>query len=245
MEDIRIYDTTIFPINEISYIRLSRDKGYSFSHAKGKEKYSLIYTQSGAIKYTFQNNTIIQSNAGEMCFIPKGIPYQNEYLKDNTTIKLLEFSTHKDTVPQFLQNVHKMNNAKITELFNEIKTQTMTSNYFFASKIYELIYELENHSKEIPNKYKKILPALRHINHYFYENKKIDEYAKMCYMSESNFRKLFREYVGMSIIDYRNDIRIKEVKKLLESGEYTVADAAYSAGFNNLSFYYKIVKNKT
>ena len=59
-------------------------------------------------------------------------------------------------------------------------------------------------------------------------------------MSESNFRKLFKEYTGKTPIEYRNKIRIDEVVKLLEIGEFAVAEAAYCAGFNNMSFFYQV-----
>ena len=59
-------------------------------------------------------------------------------------------------------------------------------------------------------------------------------------MSESNFRKLFKEYTGKSPIEYRNLIRISEVKKMIDSGEFTVSEAAYLVGFNNMSFFYEV-----
>ena len=59
-------------------------------------------------------------------------------------------------------------------------------------------------------------------------------------MSESNFRKLFRENIGKSPIEYRNHIRIMEFEKLISSGEFTVSEAAYVVGFNNMSFFYEV-----
>ena len=57
-------------------------------------------------------------------------------------------------------------------------------------------------------------------------------------MSESNFRKLFKEYTGVSPIEFRNRIRIAEVQKMTDSGEYRISEAAYATGFNNMSFFY-------
>ena len=65
----------------------------------------------------------------------------------------------------------------------------------------------------------------------------------MCGISESNFRKSFKEYKGVSPIEYRNIIRCREVKKMLDSGEFTVSEAAYLTGFNNMSFFYKVYNN--
>ena len=86
---------------------------------------------------------------------------------------------------------------------------------------------------------KKILPAITEIQNKFYENKKISYYADLCKMSESNFRKLFKEQTGKSPIEYRNILRIAEAKRLIDSGEYTIAESAYNAGFNNMSFFYE------
>ena len=90
----------------------------------------------------------------------------------------------------------------------------------------------------------KILPALTEINQRYFENRMLSYYSDMCNMSESNFRKLFREYTGKSLVEYRNNIRLFEVKKMIASGEFTVAEAAYTAGFNNMSFFYKIYGKK-
>ena len=62
----------------------------------------------------------------------------------------------------------------------------------------------------------------------------------MCNMSETNFRKLFKEFTGKTPIEYRNMLRITEVCKMIESGEYTVSEAAYATGFNNMAFFYEV-----
>ena len=63
-------------------------------------------------------------------------------------------------------------------------------------------------------------------------------------MSEANFRRRFREYIGVSPIDYRNDIRLTHAKNKLQSGEYNVSEAAYESGFTNLSFFIRLYKKK-
>jgi len=63
-------------------------------------------------------------------------------------------------------------------------------------------------------------------------------------MSEVNFRRLFREYTGMSPIDYRNDLRLKNARAMLASGEYNVTEAAEASGFSNLPFFIRLYKKK-
>ena len=63
-------------------------------------------------------------------------------------------------------------------------------------------------------------------------------------MSEVNFRRLFREYVGCSPIDYRNELRLRHARNKLQSGEYNVSEAAYESGFSNLSFFIRLYKKQ-
>jgi transcriptional regulator GlxA family with amidase domain len=65
-------------------------------------------------------------------------------------------------------------------------------------------------------------------------------YSELCGVSESCFRRLFKEYTGQSPIEYRNSIRIANLKRLLSSGEFKINEAAYLVGFNNMSFFYEV-----
>ena len=84
-----------------------------------------------------------------------------------------------------------------------------------------------------------MLPALLELKQQYFKNEKISYYAQLCSMSESNFRKLFKEYTGTSPITYRNLIRVSAVQSLLNTGEINVSEAAYLVGFNNMAFFYQ------
>ena len=68
-------------------------------------------------------------------------------------------------------------------------------------------------------------------------------YAELCNISEMNFKSLFKEYTGMSPIEYRNDIRLTNARNKLQSGEYNVS-AAEMCGFSNFSFFIRLYKKK-
>ena len=87
--------------------------------------------------------------------------------------------------------------------------------------------------------------AITHINKNYTQSNKLSYYAELCNMSESNFRKLFKEYTGKSLIEYRNNIRILAVQKMIDSAELSISEAAYLAGFNNMSFFYKLYHRST
>lgn len=56
-------------------------------------------------------------------------------------------------------------------------------------------------------------------------------------LSKYYFCRLFREYTGMSVIQYVNRLRCEEARRLLATGQFSVARSAEMAGFNNLSYF--------
>ena len=127
-----------------------------------------------------------------------------------------------------------------TLVFSSISKQNMYSSLFLTSKIYELLHLVTTADNAIPKKYRALAPAITELQQQYFKNEKIGYYANLCGMSESNFRKLFKEYTGKSPIEYRNLIRISAVKTLLNTSELTVSEAAYLVGFNNMAFFYEV-----
>ncbi len=116
--------------------------------------------------------------------------------------------------------------------------------FYYLSLTNELLWKIEESLFSLPQKYKKLQPALSEISERFYENEKISYYASLCGTNEVNFRRIFREYTGVSPVEYRNEIRLKNARFMLESGEYNVSETAGKCGFTNLSFFIRLFKMK-
>lgn len=239
MEDIRFDGNLNCKITDVGYISVVRNKGFSFSFKQGKPKHTFLYLVSGKMEYNFgkEGKTVVE--AGQLLYIPRFLSYDATYIKDGTTTKTIVF----DDENEWFLGIGKpfvKKSVEISSVFDTITAENMRNAVFLFAKTYELIYLLQNETVSIPKKYKQLVPAIEQINNRYFENHKISYYAEFCNMSESNFRKLFKEYTGRTPIEYRNGIRIAEVKKMLDSGEFTVAEAAYTAGFNNMSFFYEV-----
>ena len=241
MHEIRFDGILDYTINNIGFVNVFRDKGHTVPYKNGKDRYSLILIAAGELDYYFiQKNFTVKLVPGEVLFIPKNHPYIATYAKDGTVAKVLNFDINFNVLYPFLcEPLHKKKSA-FFEICRSISGENANSIVFLASKIYELLYIIEKTAIEVPDKFKKIIPAITEVQQNYFENKKVSHYSDICNMSESNFRKLFREYTGHSLIEYRNLIRIAEAKKMIESKEYTVVEAAYLTGFNNMSFFYNV-----
>lgn len=241
MKDVRFSGKLSYSIDNIGFISVLRNKSYTVPYRKGKDKFSVIFVERGKMIYSFQNGAKpLELTGGMMIFVPKGCPYVAEYTSDNTLMKLLVFDIFSDNIPSvFLEPFVKVS-SQLSDIFHSINHSNSNNTAFLAAKTFELLYVFEKENEIIPEKYKKIIPALDELNRAYFDNKKLSYYSDMCNMSLSNFRKLFKEYTGQSVIDYRNTIRIYEAKKMITGGEASKSAAAYLCGFNNMSFFYKL-----
>ncbi len=238
MNDIRFDANDNIELINIGFVSVIRDKDYTFEYKNGKDRYSLIYVENGVLKYDFKYKKITV-NKGDVIFVPKNIPYKTKYLKNNTTIKILLFDITKNNSPFLFEKYFVDNSPEFYQIFNSLTSPKVNNVFYLKSKLYEILYLLQKKNYGAPKKYQGITPAIKEIHDNYQENHKILYYAQICKMSESNFRKLFKEYTGKSPIEYRNDIRISMFEKLMESREFTVSEAAYLVGFNNMSFFYE------
>lgn len=243
MNKFSYYDKLDYTIDNLGYVSVARNNNYIFTSKTGKERNCLIYIEQGEIVYDFiALHKSLQLDKDTILFVPAKCPYIAKYQKDNTQIKFLAFDILAQHTPAQFSNPFCQKNARLSEIFKSITNENRNHSLFLAAKIYELLYLTCRENLIIPDRYKKLLPAISEIDLFFQENRKISYYSDMCGISESNFRKLFKEYTGKSFIEYRNYLRIAEARKLIATGEYTVSEAAYLTGFNNMSFFYEALK---
>ena len=244
IQDVRYDGELAYSISNLGFVSVVRNKDFSFPYKSGKNRNSLIYVEKGSLRYHFMDSsTEMTVGNNEMIYIPKEYPYIVTYLHDGTKIKILIFDICTNSPFPLFLSPFVYRNAGIKMTFDSLYDKRIFSTAYLASKIYELFDYMERSRDSIPEKYVKLAPALKEIEEKYSENHKISYYSGICYLSESHFRKLFREYTGKSIIEYRNNIRLLEARKMLDSGEFTVQETAYHVGFNNLSYFYELLRS--
>lgn len=242
MDDIRYLGKLNYKIGNVGFVSVLRKKDFIFEFKKGKKQFSFIFVESGRLEYSFKDGNKLLISKGDTLFIPKKLPYKTTYLEDNTKIKIITFDcTFYEEVEDFKTPFVK-NDDRFSSAFLKCTEEKSRNALFLFSKLYEILYIMQTLTLPEEKKYRKILPAVEELRTKFYENQKISYYASLCNMSESNFRKLFKEYTSLSPLDFRNHIRMDEVKKMTASGEYSVSEAAFKAGFNNMSFFYELYR---
>ena len=240
-----------FRVDNINIVNVSRDRGYKHFCKEGRPKHGFLYTVKGGVENRFLGvaATSFRSQAGELLFIPKDTSYTAEYLEDGTELKIIQFDLLFGELPSYLSAPAKIalpNAAALIESFFAPLSSKGVTNHplYYLSRIYELLWQLENAHAHLPAKHRRLSPALREMQEHFAEDHPVSHYAALCDMSEVNFRRMFKEYTGLSPLEYRNGVRLERARALLSSTEFNVSEAAYATGFQNLSFFIRLYKKK-
>ncbi|MGF7029113.1 AraC-like DNA-binding protein [Paenibacillus mucilaginosus] len=78
---------------------------------------------------------------------------------------------------------------------------------------------------------------LHYIEEHYSRDIYIDELASLPSLSRSHFCRVFKEFTGVTPIDYLNLYRVNKAADLFQADGCKVIDAALQTGFDNLSHF--------
>ena len=84
--------------------------------------------------------------------------------------------------------------------------------------------------------------AVKYTEEHYAENYKMSLLAEKFNLSESHFRKLFKEFTGLSPVEYRNQLRIEHSKELLTQSTASVSEVALAVGIEDQFYFSRIFK---
>jgi AraC-like DNA-binding protein len=83
------------------------------------------------------------------------------------------------------------------------------------------------------------------IEKYSAQDLTLEQISKLSGMSQSSFVSKFKKYTGQTMVEYRNNIRIKISQNLLKQTKLSITEIALEVGFHNFSHFNKMFKHKT
>ncbi|MGB8358839.1 MAG: AraC family transcriptional regulator, partial [Bacteroidales bacterium] len=91
---------------------------------------------------------------------------------------------------------------------------------------------------------RRIEKVMEFIHASFNKQINLGEAAKIASMTESAFSRFFKLRTGMTFIDCLTEVRLGHASRMLISTTKTIAEIAYSCGFNNISNFNRIFRKK-
>ena len=258
IEDVRrlIDDLHIFDVSIISGVRAS-GKTVDYNCC-GRRNNGFLFVWDGEATFIDdQRKTIVISN-GELAFLPKHKKYRMEYTAPSTTFVVVNFDLcdkNNEDIPLFEDIVLVAKDdvtrhiAKIMtnfELCSISKTMVTTLRkkelmYRLFATIFAPKFSLATRS-EINE---QIADGVHLLEQTYLENLPISQYAEASHVSVNTFRNVFQKEFGISPLKYRNRLRIERATELLSESGFSVAEAAYASGFENIGYFCRYYRQVT
>ncbi|OGO80797.1 MAG: hypothetical protein A2Y21_05405 [Clostridiales bacterium GWC2_40_7] len=70
----------------------------------------------------------------------------------------------------------------------------------------------------------------------------LDQISENLKLSSDYLRKIFKQFSGITFVDYLNKVRIEQSKKLLLKSDFKISDIGLKVGFDNINTFYKTFK---
>ena len=239
ISDIETYKMTFKDNDEVNYSENPRRKNLLHLVTGGRRLYEFngrsFLVESGTLIFIPHNThyvtTAISCN-GEKCSgigicFDMNIPFS----KNEMNIYCAQLTDKKETALTLFQNVYDTQKKNSMEIL-EIK-----------SAFYKLLSFLTGDTLDLLSDYRDIKAAVEFIRVHFRENLPVKRYADECNLSESYFRKKFCDFFGKSPIDYRNQLRFTEAKKLYQRN-YSTQEISEYLGFCDSGYMLKLYKKQ-
>ncbi len=212
----------------------------------GRQKNLLHIIASGTRHYRLESKEFTLS-AGTVLFIPEHTRYitwnDSECSGIGVSFSFTENISIKENV---YFNITDESGAYMS-LFRRISDSIIVDPKAILHHT-SLVYRILDHMcSELDGKeqhIKLLEPALALIRDKYRENISVKEYSNACNLSESYFRRIFKEQIGMSPIKYRNALRYEKAKQMITQG-FSVSEIADSLGFCDPAYLRRLFRRDT
>lgn len=150
-----------------------------------------------------------------------------------------------------------LTNTRVTDILKKINETTGLQKIIqflniieilAASKEYELLASVSFKNEYDEKDATRINAVYQFLIHNFHRNISLQEVSNVCNMSPTAFCRFFKSRTQKSFVQFLNELRVGHAVKLLQNEDYSIADACYESGYNNLANFnkfFKLIKGAT
>lgn len=242
--------------------RLSHQPVMPTLRPKGRKDYQLLYIFSGKAFFcfhdSFDENTEVL--AGHMVLYRPGESQEYRYYaKDNPEVCWIHFSGCQ--AAEMLDKIGFLKSHTLfcgvsihyRELFRRIILELQLKRpcfeellRFYLGQLFTEIHrsQLEFSAEKYRNQ-KEMEATVHFFNESFTRTISIEDYAKDHHMSISWFIRSFKQYMGMTPMQYITSIRINKARELLRNTNCSVQEISNLVGYENPLYFSRIFRKQT
>lgn len=210
----------------------------------GRRSSSFLYISTGDYRYRSDGGELT-AGAGDILYLPCGASYTYEIRSEEPLCMQFEF----DLIDTADGEIVALSDAPtlaiegdahldLADTFAGIVADILSDSHALrrTGSILLLLSEYADHARgsRASVGMRRIMPAVEYIRNHFTKRMCVAHLAALCYMSETQFRRLFKAETGVCAIDYKNRCMIRAAKRMLLCGEGSVGEIADGLGFPSI-----------
>ena len=247
----------------IIYRQSGRDDLYKIWHEPENNMFILIQSGTGSI---VSRDRSFPMRKGTLCFIGRHknhytLPDRvDEYIRSKIFIsseimaKLFGLLSEKDGFKKSFGEqqltVGELDDGALKraeEIFSELYKISPESPYreaLLCSALLELMTLILKGADAKPQvKFSSIERAVEYINLHVTEDVTVDRICSACYLSKYYFCRLFKEKIGLTVMEYVLKTRSAMAKELLTGSDMSVTEVSERCGFSSISYFSRAFKD--
>lgn len=257
IENVRLADDLhVFDISIVSGVR-AKGRTTDFT-SYGRRNNGFLYVWEGEATFFDENLKKTVVTNGELAFLPKHKKYRMEYTAPSNTFVVVNFDLRDKNINDIAlfedivlvaKDDETRRIAKIMTNFELCSTsKTIETNLRRKELMYRLLATIYAPSFSLVTRSdisEQIADGVHLLEQTYLENLPITQYAEASHVSVNTFRNVFQKEFGTPPLKYRNRLRIERAKELLSESGFTVAEAAYASGFENIGYFCRYYRQIT
>ena len=234
----------VVAVKGTAYTVMPTNDPKNFQVRQPRKQHGLVLILKGKGRYTFQNQMSIETAPGTILYLPKGWKYYVEAMEDTECV-CVNFSLLEDVSPE--PWIYRPKNfTQWEEMFDRLlrlwKYPALGYKARCKAVLYEMLATIEEDQqiKYLPkDKKERIENAILRMEEEFQKGNNVDIpfLAEQCGMSQTYFRRLFRDFYGISPKQYILAARMRWAKTMLKNTDDSITEIAKNCGFDNVYYF--------
>ena len=259
-----VYKSTEFVSNEylsVNNCGVNRlfDRDAGSTRPNGRLDYHILYIAEGRCFVTLDGE-VEETPAGSIVvFLPRQPQEYRFYKRDKSVSYYLHFSgtACADVLKEMAitdRNIYYIGKSPTLEkllnnLIDEYRQQLKFSKYRMAGLLLDILSLIGRKNSNMkygnPDINQKFAEVCSYMAQNFANDMTVEDYARMCNLSESRFSHRFSEIIGTSPKQYIINLRIEAAKELLINSDQSVLQIGEAVGFSTQNYFSRIFKKQT
>ena len=204
---------------------------------------------SGKLTYNIDGE-ILEAGSGDLLFLPQystcdwrtygdvcvtlrvGFTFSEHFGEDENVMplgnKIIKIPVNKNDYT-----------VKFHRIINGYDSRLLSQRLGALAEIYDMLLLFNGSSMSTGG---RIDAGVLYIDEHLFSDFYVEDAARECGLSLAQFRRLFKEKLGVTPVEYKNSLVMKKARSLLRSTDMTVAEIAASLGFDDIYSFSKFFK---